>query len=586
MIQAIKHSKIFLDFENTNFENIKKIFLDKNMNNDFFQACTILKEKLNSLKYDIEFCNIELMQYSYLDLLCYMSMYMMKYTKENLDTHIFQNNGDILTLILQERLRDKDRKKRPIDEKYILEKLTKKFLNFESYENSNFEEIVEKYKKLYLFKENVLSTFCFDDNFTHQVHDNTLEINVIDLELHKQWYQNGQKLSKLFRYYTEEAFIGSEELLKNNIFGLIENDNMNQFVYITTLETYLLTQEQYGLSDEIQIDENSTIPLFESIHSINNLKGLYQKYFLQNYLVYLDKSLNWSQAWQKLLTESRITNKNRFPLIHAKVGTFSKNMTVEENKQIDKIEKFWTMDLKEINNKKIAKITNLYEKPFMKIDDYVFVMPYLLGYQNSSAPFINSLLRVSSTRKDRINEVKTSEDYLAKQFTKTGFNAKSSYHLPLSNDYHIGDVDVICEKDGYLFLLELKSTYVRSNFESTWKYKTDKLRKAANQLRKREFLVNKLIKDENSDFTNKFGNPKKIFYWIVDTSFEFDHEYFSEYLKISLFEVLNALIIEEKNFSPNEFNVENFVETIEKGTIWNHLKLENIEKENINYRII
>lgn len=587
LISAIKYSKIFLDFENTNFKNIEKVFLENNISCDFFQACKILKVKLDSLNSDIESCSEELMAYSYLDLLCHMSIYMMKHTKENLDPIVFQNNGEILTLILRKRLSDKDRKKRAIDEQYIDDKWKTHFLKIESYENSNFEKIFDKYKELYLFKENKLSTFCFDENFSYRVYNDILEINVIDIEKYKRWHLNGQKISELIKYYREEALICAEEQLANYIFGSIENDVINKFVYVNTLETVLLTQEQYGLADEIQIDNNSSIPLFEAIYSINGLKGLYQKYFLEKYITYLNQSENWLDAWQKLVNESIRTQKNRLPLIYQRIDEFSKKMKIEDNKKIDakKIENFWTMDLREIN-KEQRETPNIFEKPLMKIDDYVFIMPFFIGHQNSSTSFINSLLSGSNTRYDRKIEVQTSENYLAQQFRKAGFNAKSNYDLPLSNVYDIGDVDVICEKDGYLFVLELKSTYIRTSFENIWKYKTQKLRKAANQLQKRQFLITKLLKDKNRDFIDEFGNPKKIFYWIVDTTFEFDHEYFSGYLKISLFEIMNALIIEEKNLSPHHFNIENFVEKIENGTIWSHLKLENIDSKSINYKIV
>lgn len=580
LVKAVKYSKIFLDDENINFKQIKKIFLEKNISRDFLQACEILRLRFQNLKNDVKAYDAVLMRYGYLDLLCFMSIYMMKYAQENLDPVGLYSNHSILTLILQKRLTSGDVKKRAIDEHYIADKFSKNFsIDLKNYSKSNFEEICEKYKKLNSFEENELSTFCFDDNFSYKICADILEINVVDINLHKRWYQNGEKILELFKFYKERAYVYSEELLKNEMFGLLENDGINKFAYLNTCETYFLMQEQYGLDDDIKIDEDSTIPLFQSLYSINGLRGLYQKYFLESYLRYFDQSKNWINAWQNLCRESIVTKKNRLPLISRKIGEFSEKMRLEDDKQMDayKIEHFWTMDLRELN-KKQEKIPSVCEKPLMKIDNHVFIMPFSIGYQHSSESFINSLLRVLPARKDKKNEVKRSESYLAEQFIRIGFNAKASYVLPLSGDYDVGDVDVICEKDGCLFVLELKSTYIRASFEGVWKYKTQQLRKATNQLRKREFLISKLIKDQNDKFISEFGNPRKIFFWIVDTSFEFDHEIFSNYLKISLLELLYVL---QDAYS----DVESFVEAIEKVKFWNHLKLEDMRQEDVNCKI-
>jgi hypothetical protein len=590
LINALRYSKLFLKLDDKNFNNIKNVFTKHNSNTKFFLACEILNTRANSLNHDIEFSNKELMQYSYIDLLCLISMYMMKYTKENLNQTTYQVNGEVLTQILQERLKEEDRKKKSIDERYILQKQVDKFMSRKGKEYlSHFEKIFNSYREYYYFEKNILSTFCFDDNFKYEVNDNTLDIKVLDIEKYKYWDLNGQKLAELFTYYREEALIGSSKFFSENIFGSKENDTINKIVHLEATETYLLAQEQYGMQDNIEINDNVQISLFILIHQINNLKGLYQKYFIPNYIKHLDNFLDWEKAWEYMLMESMRNNKNRLPLIHQKVNKFSENMVVEEENftKEDKknIENFWTIDLKEIYKNKLNAIPNIFEKPLMKVDDYIFIMPYVLGHQNSSASFINSLLKVHLRARHRKDEVSNSENNLSKIFKKTGFKVEAGYNLPMSKEYNIGDVDVICEKDGYLFVLELKSTFIRTDFDNIWKYKTDQLRKASNQLRKREFLINKLLEENNNKFINKFGKPKKVFYWIVDTSFEFDHEYFSNYLKVSMFELIYALNPENDDFYPNGFNIESFIQTIEKAMIWDDLKLNDISEYSINYRV-
>ena len=266
---------------------------------------------------------------------------------------------------------------------------------------------------------------------------------------------------------------------------------------------------------------------------------------------------------------------------------FSINFTVSESDR-ENIESFYTFDLKEFNNTNEEKLPNIFEKPLLKLDDLVLIMPFILGSQNLFTSIINNLLSVYFKRtKYRKEEVQQSENYLLKLFQKLNFKAIANYELPFSKDYDLGDIDLICTKDDYLFVLELKSTYIRTSFENIWNYKSNVLRKASSQLNKRKRLIDMLIKDNNQEFNELFGVPKNIVYLIIDTSFEFDHEMFDENLKISMFELINLLNGDNKEFYPNGFSTEIFLQNINNEKYWQTYIDNNIEvnREEISYKI-
>ena len=284
--------------------------------------------------------------------------------------------------------------------------------------------------------------------------------------------------------------------------------------------------------------------------------------------------------------------KQRFPIVIKQQYDFANemnnvNFTVSESDR-ENIESFYTFDLKEFNNTNEEKLPNIFEKPLLKLDDLVLIMPFILGSQNLFTSIINNLLNVHFKRtKYRKEEVQQSENYLLKLFQKLNFKAIANYELPFSKDYDLGDIDLICTKDDYLFVLELKSTYIRTSFENIWNYKSNVLRKASSQLNKRKRLIDKLIKDNNQEFKELFGFPKNIVYLIIDTSFEFDHEMFDENLKISMFELINLLNGDNKEFYPNGFSTEIFLQNINNEKYWQTYIDNNIEvnREEISYKI-
>ena len=169
-----------------------------------------------------------------------------------------------------------------------------------------------------------------------------------------------------------------------------------------------------------------------------------------------------------------------------------------------------------------------------------------------------------------------------------------------TKDNDPGEVDLICFRDNQLLIIEVKSTFRRKSLKEIWLHRTNTLRKAGLQLsRKVEAIKTAIVSDPSLKKTLglKPGNKSlSVHGWIVDTSIEHDHEYFSDFLKISFEEVLIALrddshllhdpsgllnenhinsetivaseIQESSTLYPNGFSGNYFIEVIEQQTIW------------------
>jgi hypothetical protein len=162
-----------------------------------------------------------------------------------------------------------------------------------------------------------------------------------------------------------------------------------------------------------------------------------------------------------------------------------------------------------------------------------------------------------------------------------------------NNEDDAGEVDVICYRDRHLFVLEVKSTYVRRDFREAWQHKYQTLRRAGLQLEKKCKAVQEALCSENT-LSHQLGiqpneMPLALHGWIVDTSIEHDHEHFSGFLKVSLEEILIVLRNEryillsmtelvnlterrtEDDLYPEGFTAARFAAIIEGNELWSML---------------
>jgi Holliday junction resolvase-like predicted endonuclease len=216
----------------------------------------------------------------------------------------------------------------------------------------------------------------------------------------------------------------------------------------------------------------------------------------------------------------------------------------------------------------------------------------MVAFQNNSTAALNNLRRIGANRTEARSETAAIELRLAENFKTRNFRVLLNYHPPKTPDHDSGEIDLICALEGHIFVLEVKSTFLRSTKKDAWFHKTRTLRKAGQQIsRKVNAVKQALLIDEH--FKASLGldtcDVKPLVSgWIVDTSVEHDHELFSGYLKISLEETIIALrddsqllfnisdFVEgqemqgDPNFTlyPDGFTVKNFLNVIEQQKIW------------------
>ena len=143
-------------------------------------------------------------------------------------------------------------------------------------------------------------------------------------------------------------------------------------------------------------------------------------------------------------------------------------------------------------------------------------------------------------------------------------------------------------------MIELKSTFLKTNLKEVYHYQNFTLKKASYQLDRKLAYV----KDNYREFTNKPLASIKFYSWIVDTTLEADHQIFNQHLKVSLEEIIICLK-NHQNFmsffdnpedfvnsddNQESFNLQQFIEKIENNTFWeqNLANLKEFEKSAVS----
>jgi len=171
-------------------------------------------------------------------------------------------------------------------------------------------------------------------------------------------------------------------------------------------------------------------------------------------------------------------------------------------------------------------------------------LPWVVAMQNDSSAAINNLRRLGARRGRARDEARRIEANLAQLFETRGFKTLLNWKHPQDVD-NPGEVDLIAALDEHLFVLEVKSTYLRRSQRDAWLHATSTLRAAGQQLRRNIEVVSLAITSD-SELRELLGLTTDHVSthcsgWIADTSIECDHQKFSGFLKVSVEELLIAL---------------------------------------------
>lgn len=411
------------------------------------------------------------------------------------------------------------------------------------------------------FDSRSADAFSYDDSIRFVRRGSVLEIDVVDEDAKAAWHSENTKLAHLHRYWLYRginALVESPELVRQ---VSSKNLDANLQGLAKAMQTWLQLQEVYGVDVRVKTESGLQVNVFDALKSIELMTAFYIEDFLLPYQQHLQESSHPWQALGQLAFSGLARGENRMPVTWseqpAKIArirpwTASREHPQGQTAAAEAILDFWTSDWKALAKRlsgdgaSAGLRPRLQERPILKMGRHLFQLPWMMAMQNNSVAAINNLRRIGARRGEAQDETRRIEQRLGEMFTGRGFSVLVGYELPAhsADEAGAGDIDLLCARDGYLLLLELKSTFFRRSGKDVWLHRTTTLRKAGLQLRRKVAAVRQAL---DADDTLKralgldTGTAPIVTAWIVDTSIECDHQHFSGFIKVSLEEVLIAL---------------------------------------------
>ncbi len=459
--------------------------------------------------------------------------------------------------------------------------------------------------------------FSYDDSIRFERRGNRLEIVEVDPAAREAWQRDGLKLERLHGYWFHRAVEAYVEQVAADratwMIGRPENAEANRLAWLRALQAQLRLREAYGVADEVTSDSGDTVNLFRALLSLDLMSAFFQQDFLAAFAARIDASGDWIVALQRLAMDGlRDGLQNRMPLTwssrDSKVSnitgwTVTKSEPAGNPRMASAILDFWTHDMvataERLQRKEPGLQPQLFERPVFKFGATLVQLPWVVGVQNNSTAAINNLRRLGARRGQARDEAQRIEAGLAGLLEKRGFRTLLNW-IPPRDVEDAGEVDLIAALDGHLFVIEVKSTFMRRSQREAWLHATTTLRKAGQQLRRKAEAVSLAIASDPG-FRTMLGwaeglIPAQQHVWIADTCIECDHQRFGGFLKISVEELLIALRDDrhllndpggllagdygvdearevdasESGWSlyPDGFSAERFVEVIETEAVW------------------
>ena len=434
-----------------------------------------------------------------------------------------------------------------------------------------FKKLVAIKVELINYKRNVLESFSFDSTVKYILKNESLSYlnqrNVKD-----NWLE---KHSLLLNYW---LIVGSQRLFDSDYIYRILPTGDNLEANAIALSKAFGVKEQlkqiYGI-EYLKVD-NVHLDLFDVMMTLSLSQAHYLKDHIHKFEQFLSDSNFNLEALSKLMMHGFIIGENRMPMTFALENDKSKKMSSwitegsnnQKLKQMKKILKFWSFDLYDENDQ-----STYMQKPFYRIDDFIFQFPWLTAFQNLNTAMINYVRKLHKNRLELKSETDQIELNLAEKLDRIGFQVFCQY---VPSEGNAGEIDLIAMYDNHVIVAEVKSTYIRSSIQEIYEYKKFVLNKASYQLdNKVEYIKRHFISRHFEDI-----NDVIIHSWIIDTTLEFDHEYFGNHLKVSLDEVIitsncesefmQKLVDEQFDIEKDEVKIDpiQFLESIEKNTFW------------------
>lgn len=483
-----------------------------------------------------------------------------------------------------------------------------------------FHDLVAAQIELNEFVDRSAHAFCYDDSIRFVRQGDRLEIVEVNPAARTAWQRDGRKLERLHGYWFHravDAFVAhvAADPVRWAI-GRPENADANRLAWIRALQAQLRLREVYGVAGAVATESGEMLDLFQALLSLNLMSAFFLGDFLAAFATRLDATAGWIEALQRLAFDGLQEGlQNRLPLTwsgrDAKVAkitgwTVTAAQPRGDARMASAILDFWTYDLvamsAQFKDDAPGLRPHFYERPVLKFGATLVQLPWIVGMQNNSIAAINNLRRLGARRGQARDETQRIEAALARLLESRGFTTLLNWKPPRDEE-DPGEVDVIATLGQHVFVLEVKSTFLRRSQQEAWIHATSTLRKAGRQLQRKLEGVSRAIASDLK-FRTALGLtepplPHHQHGWIVDTCIERDHQRFAGFLKISIEEMLIALRDDrhllndpegllsgtcgadksaeddsrpgEWTLYPEGFSVERFIEVIETEAVWDEI---------------
>jgi len=467
----------------------------------------------------------------------------------------------------------------------------------------------------------------YDDAVQFVRRGKRLEIEIVDLSIRDRWERDGRRMLLCHGYWFYRAlqeFASSE--IANHRIGTPENHEANQLAFIRALRTQMELDEVYGIDDAVLLGSGERIDLFQALLSLELTSAFFQQDFLAKYSLLLEKSGNSLAALSELALQGLMDGMQiRFPLTWSereqKIKSIVGWTVCDKNPKgslpmAASILDFWTNDwialAARLRSNMPGLAPEILERPFLKLGRYFVQLPWVTGRQNNSTAAINNLRRLGARRTEAQEETRRIEARIGKLFESRGFKVTQGFHPNPEAYPEVGEIDLICARDGIALVIEVKSSFRRRSQREAWLHGKTTLRKAGQQLRRKVAAINRMLEAPSSkEMELGLSSTCSAYGIIADTSIEHDHERFNGFLKVSIEEILIALrddrelltdpigILGEEyglpstnsptedqtleTLYPNGFNAQRFIEVLENESVW--LESDLRAKELMNPRI-
>lgn len=424
---------------------------------------------------------------------------------------------------------------------------------------ANVGQLIDAQIELNEFIGRSADAFSYDNGIRFERRGQRLEIVEVDLSSRSSWQREGRKLECLHGYWFYRAL---DDFLKSDAarerMGRPENEDANRLAWIHATQGKLRLEEVYGIDEVVTTESGESAPLFEALLALNLMSAHFLRDFLWAFSERHRALGDWLAGLRSLVMDGlRDGYQSRLPLTWSdreeKIRNIAGWTVTRESPQgsprvAAAILDFWTYDLaamvRRLRSQPTALEPHLFERPVLKFGSHLVQLPWIVGMQNNSTAAINNLRRLGARRGQARSETQRIESNLSELFRKRGFKVLPNWQPPAEHR-EAGEVDLIAARDGHLFVLEVKSTFLRRSQRDAWLHASTTLRKAGRQLARKVDVVTKAVVQDVSLQTDlgiePDGRLAGCHGWIADTSIERDHLRFSGFLKISVEELLIAL---------------------------------------------